>query len=93
MLAGGTHALVRRRRGRESGSLIRQIQGDTQGVIHRLHFGRRKRADEVGEDRLGQADQPIAVNTAVVFQAFIGPNGDLRGQSVMRCVDRRTDDG
>ena len=49
-------------------------------------------ADEVGQHRLGQTDEFIAVNAAVVLEAMVNANGHLCGEAVVGRVNRGADD-
>jgi hypothetical protein len=52
-----------------------------------------KTADVVGEGRLGQADQSVAVDAGWVFEPHFGTDLHLGGQPVLLAEDRRTNDG
>jgi len=46
-------------------------------VIEQVDLFRGETAHIIGQDRLGQADQLIAVNAALVLQAFLDADQDL----------------
>lgn len=62
-------------------------------MVEELDLGRREHAHVVRQLRLWEADEFVAVDAAGVLQAFVFPDGNLGGQSVMQRVDRSADNG
>lgn len=72
--------------------LIGDIERDQKGLIQLAGSIGWQGANVVGKAGLGNTDQGIAVDAAVVFQAFVGPDGDLRRQSIVAGADWRAND-
>lgn len=51
--------------------LIRKVQRNAEGLIQGFELVQWEWADKAGQGLLGQAHQFIAVNTAIVLEAFI----------------------
>ena len=66
-------------------------QRNSQGCVHFFHFGIRKGADIVGKLGLGNADQIIAENSAVMLQPFLNANLNLGPNSSVIGIDRGAD--
>ena len=72
--------------------LIGDIERDPKGLIQLACSVGWQRANEVGKAGLGDTHQGIAVDAAVVFQTFIGTNGDLCRQTIVAGVHWRAND-
>jgi hypothetical protein len=73
--------------------VFEDVQGKGKGAIESLELGRGEPANEIGQDGLGQADELVAVDAAVVLETLFDPYRDLSGQTIMHRVDRSADDG
>ncbi|HRF50928.1 MAG TPA: hypothetical protein PLC98_25080, partial [Anaerolineales bacterium] len=72
--------------------LIGDIERDPKGLIQLAGSVGWQHANVVGKVGLGNADQGIAVDAAVVLQALVGTDGDLCRQSIVAGVDWRAND-
>ena len=72
--------------------LIGDIERDPKGLIQLAGSVGWQGANVVGQVGFGKTDQGIAVDTAVVFQAFVGTDGNLCRQSIVGGVDWRAND-
>ena len=70
-----------------------QCQGHSERLIEGAHPRRCQAPDEIGEHRLGQADEGVAVDARFVLESILHAEFDLRRQSVATRVDRSADDG
>jgi hypothetical protein len=69
--------------------LTSQVQSNLKRAIQFGYFLRRKRTYIICQHRLGQAHQFVAMNAALVLQAFIYAHFHLRTQAIMLCKDGR----
>lgn len=70
-----------------------QIEREGEGTIQFAEFLARQTANVVGEGRLGKADELVAMDRAVVLQAFINSYRDLGRQAVVNRVNGRASYG
>jgi hypothetical protein len=66
---------------------------ERKSIVDSVYLRGRKCPYKIGERTLGQTNQFIAMNAAVVLQAFFDTNRNLRGESVIYRVDRCAYDG
>jgi hypothetical protein len=71
----------------------RKLQSDLQRGVERLQLGVSQWANVIGKERLREAYELVAVNTAFVLEAFVDADGDLCGETIMNRLDRCAHDG
>ena len=75
------------------------FRGSREGERHAKRLIKRSQAygfegaDVVGQERLRQADERVAMDAGVMLESIFGTDVDLSGQAVTAGVDRRADDG
>lgn len=87
----------------QSGALrdhsLQPFRGSREGERHAKRLIKRSQADGsegadvVGQERLRQADERVAMDAGVMLESIFGTNVGLGGQAVTTGVDRRADDG
>jgi len=73
--------------------LVRDIQRDSKGTIEFVDLCGRQSSDEISQHRLREADEFVAMDTAVVLQPFRNPHCHLSRQSLVNRVHRCAGDG
>jgi len=68
-------------------------QGHPQRLVKRTKACRLEAGQVIREQRLGDADEPVAVDARLVFQAFFRADVDLRRQPIAATVHGCADDG
>src|SRR5260370_37723177 len=70
-----------------------KVEGHFKGAVEFGEFCGAERAQVVGEIGFAQADKVIAHEPTAALQAFVGTDGNLRGERFSAGEDGRADDG